>query len=105
MLFTVRPRSAKAFGADERSQSATYDLDVGQNPLPEFDLRFQSGLGSERGRRNQETTHISLKSTQRGLNKIHFNLHATQQKYINSTQPLDLPYFSPRQNVRRAKKL
>jgi hypothetical protein len=56
----------------ERPQPPTNDLNVGQGPLPQLNLRFEGGRIPERGRRNNKTTHIFLKATQRGFYKIHF---------------------------------
>jgi hypothetical protein len=83
--FTARPGSPRAFATHEWPQPPTNELHVCQGPFPEFDLCFENRHVPEGGRGNNKTTHILLKSIQRGLNKIHFNLPTqTSEKTINN---------------------
>jgi len=58
----------------KRPQPPANDLDVGQGPLPQLDLRFEGWRIPEGGRRNDKTTHILFKAAQRGLYKGHFHI-------------------------------
>jgi hypothetical protein len=72
--FAARPVSPACGGTHERPQSTTNDINIRQDPLSELNLRLERGHIPKRGRRNNKTTHVLSKATQRRLDKIHFTL-------------------------------